>query len=374
MTVSAFRTFLSPSHSSSKDDIGVTVIHRAAFFEQLRCDKVYASRFYWSEGCSYAIGARTFGELCRIATVDDANVHLVCIPQGPFFNRDQRPAPGVTASLEDTISKAEKSKRIPDFQVLLTEIMGEEHVDSLLACWAEIKPLGVPGSPTPERILRVMEAAIPQVNDQAAHAFKTIPKGEVFYAFIIVVTTFTLLRYTRPTPPTASASQSKSGSNNQPDTLVMPGPPEVVYWGEQMTDDKMSAFTREFRDALHQVLFPLGVELQPSWFQKEERAFALLTTESFHIQQQYGQTVVNYACVPVEERQHDEVTGEFVKVDETETPPTSKSDPTYAGNVGKSDWNHSPLKSRSRTTMLAKKDKVAKNTKEGEGSGQPKSK
>lgn len=309
--------------------------------------------------------------------MNDPNIHLVCIPQGPFFNRDQRPAPGVTAVLEDTITKAEKSKRIPDFQVLLTEILGEGHVDSQLGFWAEVKPLAfddwTPGTTTSERVGRILKTAIPQVNDQAAHAFKTIPKGEIFYAFILVATTFTLLRYTRPTPPTASSSQSTSGSNNQPDTLVMPGPPEVVYWGEQMTTDRTTAFTREFRDSLHQVLFPLGVELQPSWFQKGERAFGVRHQQKLRRRCQYGQTIVNYACVPVEQRRSDEVKGEFAEVDATETPPTSKSDPTYAGNVGKSDWNFSPLKSRRRATRLAKEEEAAENTDEGESSGQSES-
>lgn len=184
---------------------------------------------------------------------------------------------GATKTLEDTITTAEKSKRIPDFQLLLTETMDGEHIDSQLCCWAEIKPLAfddwTPGKTTFERVGRILQATIPQVNDQAAHAFRTIPKGDVFYAFILIATSFTLLRYTRPTPSTASSSQSESGSDDQPDTLVMPGPPEVIHWEGEITNVGTTAFTREFRDALHQVLSPLGIELQPSWFQKDERGF-----------------------------------------------------------------------------------------------------
>lgn len=214
-----------------------------------------------------------------VATVNNADIHLQCIPQGPFFNRNQRPAPGVTETFEDTITKAEKSKRIPDFQVLLTEVMDEEHVDSQLCFWAEVKPLAFDdwalGKTTSERVGRILMAAIPQVNDQAAHAFKTIHNGEVFYAFILIATSFTLLRYTRPTPSTPSSSQPESDSDVPSDTLIMPDPPEVIYWDMQMTNVKTTAFTREFRDALHQVLSPLGIELQPSWFQKDEKDFGM---------------------------------------------------------------------------------------------------
>lgn len=97
------------------------------------------------------------------------------------------------------------------------------------------------------------------------------------------------------------------------------------------------------------------------------RVWAVLMMKRFHVWQKHGQRFVNEACVPVEKLRSDEVAGEFARVDATKTPPGSKTDRTYAGNVT-SDWAYSPPK---RRTRLQKSNEAAASTEE---SGQPKSK
>lgn len=226
------------------------------------------------EGCLYGVVERIFGDLATAANASNESIQMECIPQGPFFEREQRPGPFDRKSLEESMPSKELGKRTPDFLSLLTATNDEgEYVDSELAYWVEVKCMDDGWTVTEDndqRFEKRFAAAIPQVNEQAAYAFQTIKKGDRFYAFIIVASRFSLLRYSRPIPSAGASDRSSSDSNIMSERVVMPDSPEVVYWSQAFLDAARPSFTEVFLDAVDQLLTHLGLTLQASWFVLEK--------------------------------------------------------------------------------------------------------
>ncbi|TFY53629.1 hypothetical protein EVG20_g10029 [Dentipellis fragilis] len=339
-------------HLATWNEENALVTLDSSWFSKLNISTAFAARFRSVEGCSYAFTNQIFSSFALATTNTNTRktLELHWHPQGPFFDRKDPPIL-ISESLEESIPKAERSRRIPDFLMLLSAKSDRTYEDTDLVFWVEVKPLKSQWTLKNGRSAGLaMARAIPQVNMQAAYAFKTVHTRNAYHAFIFSGIFFSLLRYTRPTP---SAGSSKSKSVADSTGLVMPEEPEVLYWRQPIITGRGRALSLVFLIALDELTSDLGLTLQPSWFSRNGRN--LSASELEHVKKLNEEAKKNVK----KETQRDsqlakEVEEQLVQEDATETPPASKSSDHSVRYRLTDDPIHSPAKLRARPSKRGK--------------------
>ena len=245
----------------------------SVFMRKLRHKLALAKHYKSVEGCSYGAVSQILDAFAAIHDDDDRHVEVGSHPQIPFFDR---------AVVGD--KKGKRERRTPDFALFTTTLGRHELKAADLIFWVEVKCPSYNRSVLGEE---VFDEAIAQVNVQAAFAFHTLNKGDTYYAFIISLNRFSLLRYTRPgkqeehsdgeSDEEASADddgdavEEDSGQQEPVDLNIaglpsMPDIPKVIYWSQPMFTSGQKGFSRTFLKALDHATKHLGLIRQPSWF------------------------------------------------------------------------------------------------------------
>ena len=240
----------------------------ADFFRKLKHIIALAANFSHIEAFSYGAVARILEAYATVHIDHTKRSEVECHPQLPFASYSS-----AKAAKRDSDSVA--GKRIPDYTILSTTLGESGKPDSIdLGFWVEVKRFIVDDNKSD----LVLSEAIEQMHVQAAFAFDSLPKGEDHYhAFVIALSRFSLLRYTRPNIISQTDVGGTPGTDNGqadldlniPGVPPMPDIPVVVYWNQPIFAPKLKGFSAVFLEALHCATEHLRLDRQPSWFDRK---------------------------------------------------------------------------------------------------------